>query len=82
MHMCPIAEPVGEVIFVEGTDIEASSRNAKTYLIIVMLRGIINIILKMHIPFTSLCNLHFDIDYVLQFTMEYIMCVYIFEQRI
>ena len=48
-----------------------------------MLKDIINIILKIHIPFTSLCNLHFNIDYVfLQFTMEYIMCVYIFEQRI
>ena len=47
-----------------------------------MLKDIINIILKMDTPFTPLCNLHFNIDYVLQFTMEYIMCVYIFEQRI
>ena len=36
----------------------------------------------MHIPFTPLCNLHFNIDFVLQFMMEYIMCVYILEQRI
>ena len=47
-----------------------------------MLKDIINIILKMHIPSTPLCNLHFNIDHVLQFTMEYRMCVYIFEQRI
>ena len=47
-----------------------------------MLKDIINIILKMHIPFTPVCNLHFNIDYVLQLTMEYIMRVYIFEQRI
>ena len=36
----------------------------------------------MHISFTPLYNQHFNIDYVLQFAMEYIMCVYIFEQRI
>ena len=46
-----------------------------------MLKDIINIILKMHIPFPPLCNLHFDINYVLQFTMEYIMCVCIFEKK-
>ena len=42
-----------------------------------MLKDIINIILKMHIPCTPLCNLHYNIEYVLQFTMEHIMCVYI-----
>ena len=42
----------------------------------------ININFKVHIPFTPLCNLHFTIDYALQFTLEYIMCVYIFGQRI
>ena len=47
-----------------------------------MLKDIINIIFKMHIPFTPLCNLYFNIDYILQFTMEYLMCVYIFEQKI
>ena len=47
-----------------------------------MLKDIINIILKLHILFLPLCNLHFNIDYVLQFTMEYLMCVDIFEQRI
>ena len=36
-----------------------------------------NIILKMHIPFTPLCNLHFNIYYVVQFTVKYLMCVYI-----
>ena len=36
----------------------------------------------MNIPFAPLCNLHFNIDYVLQYTMEYLMCVYIFKQRI
>ena len=36
----------------------------------------------MHIPFTPLCNLHFNIDYVVQLTVKYLMCVYIFEQRI
>ena len=36
----------------------------------------------MHIPFTPLCNLHFNIDYVVQFTVKYLMCVYSFEQRI
>ena len=36
----------------------------------------------MHIPFAPLGNLHFNIDYVLQFSVEYLMCVYIFEQRI
>ena len=46
-----------------------------------MLKDILNI-LKMHIPFTLLCNLYFNIDYVLQFTMEYLMCIYILEQRI
>ena len=68
MRMCQIAEMNGELIYVQGSDIEESSSNAKTW--------------KMHIPFTPLCNVHFIIDYVLQFTMEYIMCVYIFEQRI
>ena len=47
-----------------------------------MLKDIINIILKRHIPFTPLRNLHFNIGYVLQFTMEYIMCVHIFKQQI
>ena len=47
-----------------------------------MLKDIINIIFKMLIPFTPLCNLHFNIGYALQFTIEYIMCVYIIEQRI
>ena len=36
----------------------------------------------MHIPFTPLCKLHFNIDYVVQFTVKYLMCVYIFEQRL
>ena len=32
----------------------------------------------MHNPFTPLRNLHFNIDYALQFTMDYLVCVYIF----
>ena len=47
-----------------------------------MLIDTMNIILKMNIPFKPLCNLHFILDYVLQFTMKYLMRVYIFEQRI
>ena len=31
MHMCQIAETDGELVYVQGTDIEASSSNAKTY---------------------------------------------------
>ena len=34
MHMCQIAEMEGELIYVQGTDIEASSSNAKTSSII------------------------------------------------
>ena len=30
MHMCQLAETDGELIYVQGTDIEASSNNAKT----------------------------------------------------
>ena len=36
----------------------------------------------MHIPFTPLCKLHFNKDYVVQLTVKYLMCVYISEQRI
>ena len=82
--MCQIAETEGKLIYVHGKDIETSSSNANLlpYLIIVMLKDVISVILKMHIPFTPICNLHFYMDYALQFTVEYIMCVYIFEQRI
>ena len=31
MHMCQVAELGGELIYVQGTDIEASSSNAKTF---------------------------------------------------
>ena len=52
------------------------------YLIILVLKDIINIILKMHVSFTSQCNLHFNIACRLQFVMEYLMCLYIFVQNI
>ena len=31
MHMCQMTETEGELIYVQGPDIEANSSNAKTY---------------------------------------------------